>query len=103
MPASRRCALCESWRALRAMSDDGTLVADWGHSSASDNCEAMHPGAIRCTYLVDVIARRPRKVPLLSEPVPLDFHLEATLDDRVARQLGKRALRKLIDLSGIQV
>jgi hypothetical protein len=47
------------------------------------------------TCLVDLIARGTGEVPLLTEPVALDLHLEATLDDRVASQLTKRALRKL--------
>jgi hypothetical protein len=33
------------------------------------------------THLVDVIARGTRKIPLLTKPMALDLHLEATLND----------------------
>ena len=37
-------------------------------------------------YLVDVVSCSSRQVPLVSEPVPLDFHLETALTHRVTRE-----------------
>jgi hypothetical protein len=41
------------------------------------------------TCLVNIIPRIPGEIPLLTQPVALDLHLKATLDDRIARQLTK--------------
>ena len=50
------------------------------------------------THAINVVPRSARIVPILAQPVSLDFHLETTLDDRVARELSQRALRELINL-----
>ena len=68
-------------------------LSRWPHVSPSDK-----QGEERATDLVDLVARGPGEVPLLTEPVALDLHLEPALDDGVARELGQRALRQLIDL-----
>lgn len=49
-------------------------------------------------YLVNVVARSAREIPLVSQPVTLNFHFEAALDDRVPRKLGEGALRELVYL-----
>ena len=54
--------------------------------------------AAQATNLVDVIPRSAGKIPLLTQPVSLDFHLEATLDHRVARKLSQRALWEFVNL-----
>jgi len=49
--------------------------------------------------LVDVIAGRPRHIPLLPYPMTLYLHLESTLYHGVTSQLGEGALRELVDVS----
>jgi hypothetical protein len=52
---------------------------------------------------VDVVAGGAGQVPVLAEPVPLELHLEAALEDGVAGELGERALWELVDLpKGVQ-
>ncbi len=50
------------------------------------------------THLVDIVARGAGEVPHLAEPVALDLHFEATLDDGVTSKLGERTLWKFVDL-----
>lgn len=50
------------------------------------------------THLVDVISCCSGQVPLLTQPMPFDLHLEPALDHRVSGQLGEGALRELVNL-----
>lgn len=50
------------------------------------------------TNFIDIVTRSTRKVPCLAQPVTFYFHLESTLDNRVASELRQRALREFIDL-----
>jgi hypothetical protein len=47
---------------------------------------------------MNIIPRRSREVPVFSEPVPFDLHLEPTLNHRIPGKFGERALRELVDL-----
>ena len=38
----------------------------------------------KSTYLIDIVASSAGEIPMLAYPVPLDFHLKATLYDRVS-------------------
>jgi hypothetical protein len=49
--------------------------------------------------LVDVVARGAWEIPLMAQPATLNLHLKAALNDRVPRELGKRALRELVYLA----
>lgn len=53
---------------------------------------------IRHVGLVDIVAGRTWEVPLMAQPVALHLRLETALSHRVAGQLGKRALRELVNL-----
>jgi hypothetical protein len=47
---------------------------------------------------VDVVPARTGQIPMLTEPMSFELHLEAGLDDTVASELGEGRLRELVDL-----
>lgn len=64
-------------------------VRDIGLYSHTRDLSAYTPylNSQQSTYLVNIISNHSGKVVLLAQPVFLDLHFPATLNDRVSRQL----------------
>lgn len=76
--------------------DDAT-IGDGGIEAVSHGTDHGR-GEEYATYLVDLVACGTRKIPFLTEPVPLDFHLKTALDDRITGELAECTLRELENL-----